>query len=128
MMVKTPAANVRKDFIFKNKQNQQLEVSITIKNEKFIINTQLNENTLNKKIFSSNYSFDEIKENNRIFFLCQEINDVLNQIELILKDNNKVSFIINQNQILLTISTNIFLEPEIIFELKEEKKGQTTKV
>jgi len=127
-MIQTPVANAGKKFTFKNEQNQQIEVSMSINHEKLTLNTRLNENTLNRKIFSSNYSFEEIKEKNKFFFLCQGINDVLNQIEFLLKDNNKANFKINQNQIYLTIPTNMPLAPEIIFELKEEKKDINTKV
>ena len=127
-MIKTPVANAGKKFTFKNEQNQQIEVSMSINHEKLTLNTRLNENTLNRKIFSSNYSFEEIKEKNKFFFLCQGINDVLNQIEFLLKDNNKANFKINQNQICLIITTNMPLAPEIIFELKEEKKDISTKV
>ena len=75
-MLQTPVANLGKKFIFKNEQNQQIEVSMSINHEKLTLKTQLNENTLNKKIFSSNYSFEDIKEKNKFFFLCQGINDV----------------------------------------------------
>ena len=85
------------------------------------------ENKLNKRHFVSKYSIDEIKEKNKYFFLCQTIDDVLKQIELLAKEN-KSSFILDRNKIILTIPTNMNLAPEIKIELKEESKSLESRI
>ena len=139
--------NIKKSEIFlstKNKYEAKMQKlkkdiaqyrDLNSKNERILRDFEKSKNNpqkslkkFSRKIFSSNYSFEEIKEKNKFFFLCQGINDVLNQIEFLLKDNNKANFKINQNQICLIITTNMPLAPEIIFELKEEKKDISTKV
>ena len=125
--MEAPGANQQKKFIFKDSQNHEITVSISIANEKLSFSTEKNENFLNKKKYNSIFSFEEIKEKNKFFFLCQNINDVLNQIELLLKQNN-ANFKKESNQIILTIPTNMALAPQIIFELKEIEKNINTKV
>ena len=61
-----------------------------------------------------------MKEKNKFFYLCQNLEDALNQIEiLILKNKNNVTYKKSNNKIILNIPTNINLSPQIIFELKE---------
>jgi len=61
-----------------------------------------------------------MKEKNKFFYLCQDLEDALNQIEnLILKNKSNVTFKKSDNKIILNIPTNINLFPQIIFELKE---------
>jgi hypothetical protein len=111
----------KKEFIFKNSQNQEIVIKLSIKNEKLSLTNKINEDILNKKIFSSTYTFDEIKQKNKFFFLCQNLNDVLVQLEILSKDN-KSSFKKESNTLILTIPTNMALAPEISFELKEVDK------
>ena len=113
---------IQKKFAFSNDQNQKIEVAMDTNNNKLTLNTELNENILNKKKFTSIYSLDEVKEKNKFFFLCQSLNDVLNQIETLLQNNNSASFLKSRNKIELTIQTNMPLAPKIIFELKETEK------
>ena len=119
---------IQKKFAFSNDQNQKIEVAMDTNNNKLTLNTELNENILNKKKFTSIYSLDEVKEKNKFFFLCQSLNDVLNQIETLLQNNNSASFIKSRNKIELTIQTNMPLAPKIIFELKETEKKIEDKV
>ena len=114
----TPEA-IQKNFVITNDQNQKIEVLMDTSNSKLALNTELNENILNKKKYTSSYSFDEVKEKNKYFFLCQSLNDVVNQVESLLKDNKSASFQKSMNQITITIQTNMPLAPQIIFELKE---------
>ena len=123
----TPEA-IQKNFVITNDQNQKIEVLMDISNSKLTLNTELNENILNKKKYTSSYSFDEVKEKNKYFFLCQSLNDVVNQVESLLKDNKSASFKKSRNQITITIQTNMPLAPQIIFELKEIEKDINTKV
>ena len=113
--------NKPKKYIFKNNQNQELPISMSSKNEKLNITTQMNEIILDKKLYSSDFSLDEIKEKNKFFFLSKNLNDVLTQIEILLKEN-KSYFKKESNVLLLIIPTNMALAPEIIFELKEIDK------
>ena len=110
--------NSHKKYFFKNNQNQEIEIDLSIKNDKLSLTTQTNVTILNKKIYSSIYSLDEIKEKNKFFFLSQSLNDIINQIEILLKEN-KSNFKIAQNSLILSIPTNMALAPEIVFELKE---------
>ena len=123
----TPEA-IQKNFVITNDQNQKIEVLMDTSNSKLTLNTELNENILNKKKYTSSYSFDEVKEKNKYFFLCQSLNDVVNQVESLLKDNKSASFKKSRNQITITIQTNMPLAPQIIFELKEIEKDINTKV
>jgi len=123
----TPEA-IQKNFVITNDQNQKIEVLMDTSNSKLALNTELNENILNKKKYTSSYSFDEVKEKNKYFFLCQSLNDVVNQVESLLKDNKSASFQKSMNQITITIQTNMPLAPQIIFELKEIEKDINTKV
>ena len=79
--------NGHKKYFFKNNQNQEIEIDLSIKNDKLSLTTQTNVIILNKKIYSSIYSLDEIKEKNKFFFLSQSLNDIINQIEILLKEN-----------------------------------------
>ena len=79
--------NSHKKYFFKNNQNQEIEIDLSIKNDKLSLTTQTNVTILNKKIYSSIYSLDEIKEKNKFFFLSQSLNDIINQIEILLKEN-----------------------------------------
>ena len=117
-----------KKFSFKNEQNQKLEVVFSIAHDKLSLSTELQENILNKKKYTSVYSFEEVKEKNKFFFLCQGINDVLNQIEILLKDDNKANFKIGTKEINLIIPTNMPLAPQILFEIKEIEKDINMKV
>lgn len=110
--------NHSKKFIFKNNQNQEIVININIKDEKLSLKTQPNEKILNKKLYSLTYSFEEIKEKNKFFFLCKNVNDILVQLEILSKEN-KSSFKKESNMLVLTMPTNMALAPEIIFELKE---------
>ena len=105
-------------YLFKNNPNQEIEIIFSIKNDKLSLTTHTNENILNKKLYSSIYSLDEIKDKNKFFFLSQTLNDILNQIEILTKEDKRY-FKISQNSLILTIPTNMALAPEIIFELKE---------
>ena len=117
-----------KKFSFKNEQNQKLEVVFSIAHDKLSLSTELQENILNKKKYTSVYSFEEVKEKNKFFFLCQGINDVLNQLEILLKDDNKANFKIGTKEINLIIPTNMPLAPQILFEIKEIEKDINMKV
>ena len=117
-----------KKFSFKNDQNQKLEVVFSIAHDKLSLSTELQENILNKKKYTSVYSFEEVKEKNKFFFLCQGINDVLNQLEILLKDDNKANFKIGTKEINLIIPTNMPLAPQILFEIKEIEKDINMKV
>jgi len=110
--------NHSKKFIFKNNQNQEIVININIKDEKLSLKSQPNEKILNKKLYSLTYSFEEIKEKNKFFFLCKNVNDILVQLEILSKEN-KSSFKKESNMLVLTMPTNMALAPEIIFELKE---------
>ena len=106
--------NNQKKFLFRNAQNQTIEVIMEINDNKLILSTELNENNLGYKKYSSFYSFDEIIVKNKFFNLCKNINDTLNLIEnLILKNSNNLTFKKAKNQIILFIPT------DIIFELNE---------
>ena len=117
-----------KKFSLKNEKNQKLEVVFSIAHDKLSLSTELQENILNKKKYTSVYSFEEVKEKNKFFFLCQGINDVLNQIEILLKDDNKANFKIGTKEINLIIPTNMPLAPQILFEIKEIEKDINMKV
>ena len=115
-----PTNSNQRKFLFINDQNQAIDIFMEINNNKLIISTELNENNLGKKKYSSFYSFDAMKEKNKFFCLCQDLEDALNQIEiLILKNKNNVTFKKSDNKIMLSVPTNINLSPQIIFELKE---------
>jgi len=111
-----PSNSNQRKFLFINDQNQTIDIFMEINNNKLILSTELNE----YKKYSSFYSFDAMKEKNKYFYLCQDLEDALNQIEiLILKNKNNVIFKKSDNKIILNIPTNINLSPQIIFELKE---------
>ena len=59
--------------------------------DKLIINTELNENNSNKKIFKAIYSLEEIKEKNNYFSPIQKINEILNKLEILLKGDNNAT-------------------------------------
>ena len=91
-METTPSGNTPIKFIFKDEQKQTIEVIMNINDEdKLIINTELNENNSNKKIFKALYSLEEIKEKNNYFSSIQKINEVLNKLEILLKDDNNAN-------------------------------------
>jgi len=119
---------IQKNFFITDDQNQKIEVLMDTSNNKLTLNTELNENILNKKKYTSSYSFDEVKDKNKYFFLCQSLNDVVTQVESLLKDNKNATFKKSRNQITITIQTNMPLAPQIIFELKEIEKDINTKV
>ena len=111
-----PSNSNQRKFLFINDQNQTIDIFMEINNNKLILSTEFNEN----KKYNSFYSFDAMKEKNKFFCLCQDLEDALNQIEiLILKNKNNVTFKKSDNKIILNIPTNINLSPQIIFELKE---------
>ena len=111
-----PTNSNQRKFLFINDQNQAIDIFMEINNNKLILSTEFNEN----KKYNSFYSFDAMKEKNKFFCLCQDLEDALNQIEiLILKNKNNVTFKKSDNKIILNIPTNINLSPQIIFELKE---------
>ena len=111
-----PTNSNQRKFLFINDQNQAIDIFMEINNNKLILSTEFNEN----KKYNSFYSFDAMKEKNKFFCLCQDLEDALNQIEiLILKNKNNVTFKKSNNKIILNIPTNINLCPQIIFELKE---------
>ena len=118
---------LEKVFLFKNNQGSTIEVKINIKDNNIIFKTELSENQLNKRRFSSKYSIDAIKENNKYFFLCQNLNDIYKQIDLLAKEN-KSSYVLEHSKIDLIIPTNMELAPEIKIELLEEQKDLLTKV
>jgi uncharacterized glyoxalase superfamily protein PhnB len=61
--------NQEKKMKFKNNKGQIIEVTMAIKDKKLMFNAQIPENELNKRKFSSNYSLESIKENNKFFFM-----------------------------------------------------------
>ena len=91
-METTPRGNTSMKFIFKNEQKQIIKVIMEINDEdKLIINTELNENNSNKKIFKAIYSLEEIKEKNNYFSPIQKINEILNKLEILLKGDNNAT-------------------------------------
>ena len=84
-----PTNSNQRKFLFINDQNQARDIFMEINNNKLILSTELNE----YKKYSSFYSFDAMKEKNNFFCWCQDLEDALNQIEiLILKNKNNVTF------------------------------------
>ena len=125
--METPES-IQKSFVIINDPNQKIEVLMDTNNNKLTLNTELNENILNKKKYTSSYLLEEIIKKNQYFFLCKSLNDVLTQVESLLKDSKNASFKKSRNQITITIQTNMPLAPQIIFELKEIEKDLNTKV
>lgn len=125
--METPETNQIGKYAFKNNQNQEIIVNIAIQNKKLSLSSEINENILNKKKYSTILSFEEIKEKNKFFFLCQSINDLKIQLEILLKEN-KGTFRKESNQLIIIIPTNMALAPEISFGLKEIEKNINTKV
>ena len=120
-------ATQEKKMKFKNNKGQIIEVTMAIKDKNIIFNAEISENELNKRKFSSNYSLESIKENNKFFFLCQYITDVYKQIEILSNEDNS-SYINENNKIILSIETNMPLAPEIKIELNEIEKNIHSKV
>ena len=116
-----------KIYKFKDSEGKIIEVKVNKQDRSIYFRTEFMENKINKRHFWSKYSIDEIKEKNKYFFLCQTVDDVLKQLELLAKDNNSF-FILEGNNIILTIPTNMNLAPEIKIELKEESKSLESKV
>ena len=116
-----------KIYKFKDSEGKIIDVKIYNQDRNIYFQSEIMENKLNKRHFVSKYSIDEIKEKNKYFFLCQTIDDVLKQIELLAKEN-KSSFILDRNKIILTIPTNMNLAPEIKIELKEESKSLESRI
>ena len=112
---------------FKNNKDQIIEVTMKIKDKNIIFSTEISENELNKRKFSSNYSLESIKENNKFFFLCQYITDIFKQIKILSNENNS-SYINENNKIILSIKANMPLVPEIKIELNEIEKNINSKV
>ena len=120
-METTPGGNTPIKFIFKNEQKQTIEVIMEINDEdKLIINTELNENNSNKKIFKGIYTLEEIKEKNNYFLSIQRTDEILNKLAVLLKDDNNANFKIDKKKIYLMIPTNVPSAPQIILELNEE--------
>ena len=116
-----------KIYKFKDIEGKIIDVKIYNQERNIFFKTEIMENKLNKRNFTAKYSVDEIKENNKYFFLCQTIEDVIKQIDLLAKDNQSL-FVLDGNKIILTIPTNMNLAPEIKIELKEESKSIESKV
>ncbi len=122
-----PTKMEEKKLQFKNNQGKTIEVKMYIKDKNIHFKTELNENKLNKRYFSSNYSLNTLKEKNKFFFLYENINDIIKQIESFV--NEKLSnFILESNKINLIIPTHMQVAPEIKIELSEEEKDLSTKV
>ena len=119
-----PNISNQRKFLFRDDQNQTIDVIIDVNNNMLTLNTDLSKSNLGNKKYSSFYSFDEMRKKNKFFFLCENIDDSLYQIEnLISKNKNNLTFKKSQNQISIFIPTNINLAPKIIFELKENDEN-----
>jgi len=112
---------------FKDNQGKIIDVKIFIQDNNIYFQTVLMANEENNQNFISLYSFDNIKEINKYFFLCENINDIFNQI-ILLSRENKSHFILdkNINKLYLIIQTNMILAPEIKVELNEEGKSESS--
>ena len=112
---------------FKDNQGKIIDVKIFIQDNNICFQTVLIENEENNKKYLSIYSFDNIKRINKYFFLCENINDIYNQI-ISLSKENKSHFILdkNINRLFLTIQTDMILASEIKIELNEEGKNEPT--
>ena len=110
---------------FKDNQGKIIDVKIFIQDNNIHFQTVLIENEENNKKYLSIYSFDNIKRINKYFFLCENINDIYNQI-ISLSKENKSHFILdkNINRLFLTIQTDMILASEIKIELNEEGKNE----
>ena len=108
MATSTSQSNI---FKFKDINGQEIKVKIYIQDKNLFFYTESN-----AKKYTSNYSIETIKNNNQIFFLCKNINDVYNQIEALAKENRS-NFIAENNTIHLFIPTNVPLAPEITIDL-----------
>jgi len=120
-METTLGGNISKKFIFKDEQKQTIEVIMEINDEdKLVINTELNENNSNKKIFKGIYTLEEIKEKNNYFLSIQRIDEILNELIILLKDEKNANYKRDKKKIYLMIPTNVSSAPQVILELKEE--------
>ena len=110
---------------FKDNQGKIIDVKIFMQDNNIYFQTVLMENEENNKNYLSIYSFDNIKGNNKYFFLCENINDIFNQI-ILLSKKNESNFMLdkNINKLYLIIQTNMILAPEIKIELNEEGKNE----
>lgn len=122
-----PTKMEEKKLQFKNNQGKTIEVKMYIKENNINFKTELNENKLNKRYFSSKYSVDTLKEKNKFFFLYENINDIYKQIDSFVNENLS-SYILESNKINLIIPTHMQVAPEIKIELSEEEKDLSTKV
>ena len=122
-----PTLCTGKNIRFKNLNGQEIDVKMYIKEQNLFFDTEIPENKLSKKKYSSSFSTEALKEKNQFFFLCKSINDIYKQIDILSKDN-KLVFIQEDKKLNLIIPTNMPLAPEIKIELKEIEKNIDSKV
>ena len=93
--------------------NQKIKVNISIDEEDNLIFKAFNED--NQKLYSKNFEFEEIKQNN-YFYLSENINDIFNELQSFFKEKKVIIF--DENDYLKFIfTTSIVKIKEIHFHI-----------
>lgn len=107
----------KKTFKAKDQNEKIYEIEMGICDNYIIFRAEINNGIITKKYFD-NCPFEKLKRIN-IFNFYNKIEEIYEQLETYIQDKG-ISLLVNKNNIILTISTNINIYPNIIFELKQE--------
>ena len=119
-MTEAPLPKIE-DFIIISDKNNKYSIQIYSHSNSYL---NIYIKTIDKfpnMIFEDKFSLDTIK-NNKYFYICENISQVLITLEPILKNKDNIKLLEETNELNLIINIPHPLCPEIIFKVKEKKR------
>ena len=125
MSLDTPNENANKKFFAFTGDEKQIEINVSIKDQKILFQSFIDEG-IEKKNYSSSYNLESLKQI-KLFFIYDSLNEIFSEISNYIETNkqlNKKCTINKNNNILsVVIPTNSNKFKEISFEMKEIEKS-----
>ena len=112
----------KKNFSIKSDKNNTFNIEFYADQASFL-NIKINSvNKIPSISYSEKLSLSDITKKNKYFLICENISDVLNILEPIIKISENIKLTEKPNELVLNINIPNPLSPNLIFEIKAQKK------
>ena len=112
----------KKNFSIKSDKNNTFNIEFYADQASFL-NIKINSvNKIPSISYSEKLSLSDITKKNKYFLICENISDVLNILEPIIKISENIKLTEKSNELVLNINVPNPLSPNLIFEIKAQKK------
>ena len=95
-----------KIFTIKSNKDNEIEIKYYILDEKIIFDATIN-SLIPKKLYKNLYSYIDMQKNNKFFVICENINEIIEEIQnLIEEKKSELKLIEEINKLILIIPLN----------------------